>query len=379
MHLPPNPSVENLKKQAKSLLKAHREQDPEVVEYIRRHLPRLNNMPDEEILVAELSLQEAQLVIAREYGFPSWPKLVEGVEGLADEAAGDLPNLFSEEVKIAMNLAREETARLGHDYIGTEHLLLGLIRAARAHVDDLLTGVGLDVDLDEVATVVEDWVGGGHSIELEGTIPHTPRAKVILKAARTEARALGDHVVRGRHMFLALIKDPEALSTQVAQEFGVGFGSVKRYMEANPLTVTVSFNDEARRAMGAAREEALRLRHDEIGTEHLLLGLLAAESSHVGDILDQLGLSAPVVSQAVKDRMTIGEQTAVTENPRFTSRATKILDTSRSEAVALDQSLIGVGHLLLALLKDEEAIAAQVLAEFGVGQAQVREIVTERA
>ena len=154
MQLPPNPSLENLKKQAKGLLKAHRDQDSEVIEYVQRHLPRLADASAQEVLASKLSLQEAQLVVAREYGFPSWPKLVEVVDRLAKSAQGDLPDLFSNGFKRAFELAHEESERLGHDYIGTEYLLLGLVNANRIQVHNLLDGLSLDVDLDQVVRAV---------------------------------------------------------------------------------------------------------------------------------------------------------------------------------------------------------------------------------
>ena len=77
--LPPRPNLENLKKQAKSLHKAHRSGDSAAAECIKTHLPRLADASPEEILQSDFTLQEAQLVLAREYGFPSWPKLVEAV------------------------------------------------------------------------------------------------------------------------------------------------------------------------------------------------------------------------------------------------------------------------------------------------------------
>lgn len=75
-HLPPRPSLEQLKKQAKNLHRAHQQAEPGAVQRIREHLPRLSQAAESEIPQAEFSLQDAQLVLAREYGFQSWPKLV---------------------------------------------------------------------------------------------------------------------------------------------------------------------------------------------------------------------------------------------------------------------------------------------------------------
>ncbi|MBT7915840.1 hypothetical protein HN588_18265 [Candidatus Bathyarchaeota archaeon] len=77
--LPLQPNLEHLKKQAKALLKAHQQSQPEVISRIKEHHPRLSNSSGSDILREEFSLQDAQLVIAREYGFESWPKLAEVV------------------------------------------------------------------------------------------------------------------------------------------------------------------------------------------------------------------------------------------------------------------------------------------------------------
>ena len=74
--LPPTPSLESLKNQAKQLLKAHRDGDPDACSRIEASFPRLNGNSETEIHDAAFSLRDAQLVIAREYGFPSWPKMV---------------------------------------------------------------------------------------------------------------------------------------------------------------------------------------------------------------------------------------------------------------------------------------------------------------
>ena len=121
MSLPAKPNLENLKKQAKGLLRAHREQDRAAAERIKAQLPRAADADLDAILAGEFSLQEAQLVIARELGFASWPKLVEEVERRNRAGEQKRPNMFTDSVKQIMQHAREESSRLGQNYIGTEH------------------------------------------------------------------------------------------------------------------------------------------------------------------------------------------------------------------------------------------------------------------
>ena len=142
MQLPPNPSAENLKKQAKSLLKHHRAKDPEVADYVVRHLPRLADTSSKDVFATKLTLQEAQLIVAREYGFPSWPKLFAEVERRMVSGEGEGPEIpFTDEVKQTLQLAREEASRLGHNYIGTEHILLGVVAEGSGKVAAILVRI----------------------------------------------------------------------------------------------------------------------------------------------------------------------------------------------------------------------------------------------
>jgi hypothetical protein len=90
--LPAQPNLRQLKTRAKDLHKAHQQADPRAIERIAEHHPRLSGLPDANILEADFSLQDAQLIIAREYGFPSWPKLTASIA-----ASTSTPNALSPE------------------------------------------------------------------------------------------------------------------------------------------------------------------------------------------------------------------------------------------------------------------------------------------
>lgn len=85
--LPPNPRLEQCRKQAKELVKAHRADDPEAVARIKQHLPQLSGATESQIRSADFRLSDAQLIIAREYGFPSWPKLKRYIESVSGAGA----------------------------------------------------------------------------------------------------------------------------------------------------------------------------------------------------------------------------------------------------------------------------------------------------
>ena len=133
--------------------------------------------------------------------------------------------MFTDRVKRVMQLAREESARLGHDYIGTEHFLLGIIRDGEGVAVNVLENLGLD--LDEVRQSIEDataTVGGSMTI---GQVPFTPRAKQVLEIAAYEARALKSKFVGTEHLLLALVKDKDGSASQILSAFGVNYKMIK--------------------------------------------------------------------------------------------------------------------------------------------------------
>lgn len=131
------------------------------------------------------------------------------------------------------------------------------------------------------------------------------------------------------------------------------------------------FSDRARRVVVSAQEEARTLGHGHIGTEHLLLGLVADEETTASRVLVTMGISAQAVRQAVNEHVSDGVA-AGDANVPFTPQAKKALELSLREALQLQHDYIGTGHILLGLIRADQGTAAQVLAELGVGLDAVR-------
>ncbi|HEX2080816.1 MAG TPA: Clp protease N-terminal domain-containing protein [Longimicrobium sp.] len=128
-----------------------------------------------------------------------------------------------------------------------------------------------------------------------------------------------------------------------------------------------NFTDRVRKVLAMAREEAVRLRHDYVGTEHILLGVAHESEGVAAAVLARLGVGAEDVRKAVDRSLPAGRAgTGVRELLPCTVRAQKVLEFAIEEAHALDHDYVGTEHLLLGLLRDEEGMAARVLAEFGV-------------
>ena len=126
---------------------------------------------------------------------------------------------FTERVRKVIYLAREEAARLQHDYIGTEHLLLGVIREGEGIAATVLNNLGLD--LDRIRQEVENMVSASGGTMTIGEIPFTPRAKRVLELAVEEARSLGHNSVGTEHLLLGLIREGEGVAAKVLLELGV--------------------------------------------------------------------------------------------------------------------------------------------------------------
>ena len=134
-------------------------------------------------------------------------------------------NMFSDRVKRVMQLAREEAARLGHNYIGTEHLLLGIIREGKGSAVTVLINLGLN--LDSIKQSIDDYVASSGGSMTMGEVPFTPRAKQILEIAANEAKEMKSQFVRTCHLFLALLKDKETIAAQILAAFGVDHKTAK--------------------------------------------------------------------------------------------------------------------------------------------------------
>lgn len=131
------------------------------------------------------------------------------------------------------------------------------------------------------------------------------------------------------------------------------------------------FTELARKAIEFARDEAARLRHDYIGTEHLLLGLVRLGEGRAIEVIGNLGLELTDLKMAVEEVVQPSGGTMTMGQLPLTARAKKTLEISGQEARALKSKDIDTEHILLALLKDEEGVASQVLSMFEIDYKEV--------
>jgi ATP-dependent Clp protease ATP-binding subunit ClpC len=134
--------------------------------------------------------------------------------------------MFTDRVKKVMQIAREESVRLGNDYVGTEHLLLGLVKEGEGVAVAVLRSMG--VDLDELSANIEKAITStGGMMTIGQMLPFTPRAKKVLEIAANEARSMSHKYIGTEHLLLALMKDTESAAANALASAGLEYEKVK--------------------------------------------------------------------------------------------------------------------------------------------------------
>ena len=131
---------------------------------------------------------------------------------------------FTDRARKVLTLAQEEAQRFNHNYIGTEHLLLGLVREGEGVAARVLAN--LDVELPKVRTAVEFIIGRGDR-PVVGEIGLTPRAKKVIELAVDEARRLNHNYIGTEHLLLGLVREGEGIAAGVLESLGVNLEKVR--------------------------------------------------------------------------------------------------------------------------------------------------------
>ena len=289
---------------------------------------------------------------------------------------------FTDGARRAVVLAQEEARRLNHPYIGTEHVLLGLLNDADGVTHQVLTSYG--IDLSTVRQSVVQLIGEGTEAP-PSHIPFTPRAKKVLELALREALQIGHNYIGSEHVLLGLIREEEGVAAQILTQYGAHLDTirmtVRELVKNSPQSKSTSaaspesgfggvferLNARALMVVVQAHEEARLLNHNYIGTEHVLLGLMAEPDTVSTKALVSHGLVAGAVREAIVRIVGEGTETGSATTPvRFTSRAKRVLELSLRESFKLGHNYIDSENILLGLIREGEGIAAQVLAQLGV-------------
>jgi len=203
---------------------------------------------------------------------------------------------FTDRARKVMGLARQEAQRLRHDYIGTEHVLLGLVEEGSGVAASVLKN--LDVDLRKIRRAVEKLVGGGSTIPSMGLIPFTPRAKKVLELSLEEATRLGHTYIGTEHLLLGLIREDESIAAQVLRNMNV------RIEDVRTGVLEILGEDPTDGAPGTAVHTSGS--HDE-DTPHAglvtLLRLLASGHEEIEAVLREAGVDRDALIRALRRRI----------------------------------------------------------------------------
>lgn len=287
--------------------------------------------------------------------------------------------------------ATEEARRHNHDHIRTEHLLLGLIQEEKGMAAYLLHKLGLNIE--EIRIELEKLFQPGLQTQNMDDIPFSPSGQNVLTMASEEASALGHHYIGTEHLLLGLVKEEKGMAFHVLANLGLDLvkckHEVKEVLGLNELAkegkldhtigrnegikhvsqilgnickdIFIPFDEHARIVINDARNEAVKLKHDFIGTEHLLIALFRFEDPVIDSFLNQIGISLEQIYNSFKPNPITDQDYLVFALPTKLAFGHTLL-----EAKNLHQNFISPEMLLLALLRLDQSGNYNVLLNSGL-------------
>jgi ATP-dependent Clp protease ATP-binding subunit ClpA len=234
---------------------------------------------------------------------------------------------FTPRAQQTLALARKEAERLSHNFVGTEHLLLGLMALGQGVAVNVLRNLGLDIEL--IRAEVEKQIGPGPDQKMIGNIPYTPRVKKVLALAVKEAKALHHTYIGTEHILLGLLREGDGVAARVLKNLDVDVEKTRQKIlsELDPNSPSAEsaafpgsadsapeepppdrsnlardlFTPRVRRAFTLAREEAEQRNQPFIETEHILLGLIRMGQGVAASVLIKIGVNADTVGARIEN------------------------------------------------------------------------------
>ena len=294
---------------------------------------------------------------------------------------------FTPRARQALAFARDEAARCHHNSIGTEDLLIGLIRLDQGIAANVLKELGLAVEIaraqiaKRIDTSTKDATGG----ELE----YTPALKRVLAQAGKETKSLDYTYIGIEALLLAILSEPDGIPAAIFKELNIDDEKMREMilMESagaqltSPAAIAArqseaplsNFTPRAQEVLALACKEADRFNHNFVGTEHVLLGLVALGEGTAVNVLARFGINLEKVRAEIEKQVGKGPDQKMIGNIPYTPRVKKMLALATKEAKALYHAYVGTEHILLGLLREGDGVAARVLKNLGLDPEKTRE------
>ena len=282
-----------------------------------------------------------------------------------------------------LGVAQAEAIALHHNYIGTEHLLLGVIVAdAEGPAGRALAKRG--ITLDKVRTALRFIVGPGDTAVTPTELTLSPRTRMVLELAGLEAQGFGHAAAGAVEILLGLIREGEGIASGIIESLGSTLDELRQAVLEELQTRMAMppaerrrgpfdhLTDRAKRVIALSQDEAIRFNHNYIGPEHVLLGIIREGEGVGARVLASLGAHLDGARREVENLIGRGESGTSPSEITLTPRTKKLIELAIDEARILGRDSVASEHLLLGVLRDPGSNAGTVLTKLGVDLEKIR-------
>jgi len=307
---------------------------------------------------------------------------------------------FTQRARRVLSLAQESAEALKHNYIGTEHLLLGLMREEGGVAGHVLRALG--VEQTQIESLVLE-LSKPPAENMNVAMDLTPSTKRVLELTVDEARRMGHQFIGTEHMLLGMVRQSDGVAIEILKRLNISPEEVRRQTRRVLLELAAQsdvptgesgaavppvesssdstlqaelaqmgrFTQRARRVVSLAQEAAQELENNAIDNGHLLMGLMREEGGVAGRVLRDLGADMAQMEAVLK------ELSPVQPNPSgfpaaLSPTAKQALELGVDEARRMGHHYIGTEHMLLGLVRQSEGVAIEILKRLNITPESIR-------